>query len=146
FPVGDQGASAPAPDPAAPPTAAPTFGGAALSISGDSRWAAFQSWPGTKEAKKLKKDRKPIQTKAVLVELATGKKTEFEKTRRFQFSGEKSSALALHRYPAEAPAGPPVPPAAGAAVADRPSGSDLLLYELASSSELNPGKVDALGV
>jgi dipeptidyl aminopeptidase/acylaminoacyl peptidase len=76
----------------------------------------------------------------VLVELATGKKTEFEKTRRFAFSGEKSTALALHRYPADAPAGPPAAAGAGAA-ADRPLGSDLLLYELASGSELNLGNV-----
>ena len=141
FPIGDPVASAPAPDAGGPPAGPPPAAVGQLAISGDSRWAAFQSWPGTKEAKKLKKDRKPIQTKAVLVELATGKKTEFEKTRRFQFSGEKSTALALHRYPADAPAGPPVPAAPGAPAADRPSGSDLLLYELASGSELNLGNV-----
>jgi dipeptidyl aminopeptidase/acylaminoacyl peptidase len=143
FPIGDSGASAPAPDPNGPPPPLAVGAGGALAISGDSRWAAFQAWPGTKEAKKLKKDRKPIQTKVVLVELATGKKTEFEKTRRFVFSGERSTAIALHRYQPEA-AGPPTPtPAAGGAgaAADRPSGADLLIYELASGSELNLGNV-----
>ena len=76
-------------------------------------------YPTTQEAKKLKKDRKPIQTKVVLVELATGKKTEFEKTRRFAFSGEKSSVLALQRYPADSPA-PAGPAANGAPAPDRP--------------------------
>jgi hypothetical protein len=143
FPIGDPAASAPTPDTGGPPAGPPVAAVGQLAISGNSRWAAFQSWPGTKEAKKLKKDRKPIQTRTILVELATGKKTEFEKTRRFQFSGEKSTALALHRYPADAPTGPPAAPPAGgtAAAADRPSGSDLLLYELSSGSELNLGNV-----
>ena len=148
FPIGDPSAAAPAPDAGGPPAGAIAAGGGQLAIAGNSRWAAFQSWPNTKDAKKLKKDRKPIQTKVVLVELATGKKTEFDKTRRFAFSGEKATALALQRYPAEA-AGPAAAGssgagaggAAGGAAADRPSGSDLLLYNLESGSELNLGNV-----
>ena len=143
FPIGDAGAAAPAPDAGGPPQAVPAAMGSALAIAGNSRWAAFQSYPNARDAKKLKKDKKPIQTKVVLVELATGKKTEFDKTRRFAFSGEKATALALHRYPADA-AGPPTPPAAatsGGPAADRPSGSDLLLYDLAAGSELNLGNV-----
>ncbi|MGD0777640.1 MAG: prolyl oligopeptidase family serine peptidase [Candidatus Solibacter sp.] len=143
FPIGDPGAAAPAPDAGAPPQAAPLAIASALAIAGNSRWAAFQSYPNSKDAKKLKKDKKPIQTAVVLVELATGKKTEFDKTRRFSFSGEKATALALHRYPADAagPATPPPAAAPGAPAADRPSGSDLLLYDLASGSELNLGNV-----
>ena len=143
FPIGDPGAAAPAPDAGAPPQAAPLAMGSALAIAGNSRWAAFQSYPSSREAKKLKKDKKPMQTKVVLVELATGKKTEFDKTRRFSFSGEKAAAIALHRYPADAagPAAPPSAAATGAGAADRPAGSDLLLYDLASGSELNLGNV-----
>lgn len=133
FPIGDPGAAAPAPEAGAPPQAAPQAMGSALAIAGNSRWAAFTSYPTAKEAKKLKKDKKPIQSKVVLVELATGKKTEFDKTRRFAFSGEKAAAIALHRYPAEAAAATPA--------ADRPAGSDLLLYDLAAASELNLGNV-----
>ena len=144
FPSGDAGAAAPAPDAAAPPVAPAGAMGAQLAISGDSKWVAFQAYPSTKDAKKLKKDRKPIQTKVVLVELATGKKTEFEKTRRFGFSGEQGTAIALLRYAADT-AGPAAPPAAsaaaGGAAADRPAGSDLLLYALATGSELNLGNV-----
>jgi len=144
FPIGDPAASAPAPDPSAPPTPGPPpMATGALAISGDSHWLAFQAYPGTKEAKKLKKDRKPIQTRTVLVDLATGKKTEFDKVRRFAFSGEKSTAIALHRYPADSggPPAPATPPAAGATPPDRPSGSDLLLYELATGAEMNLGNV-----
>src|SRR5450755_1510816 len=75
FPIGDPGAAAPAPDAGGPPQAAPPATGSALAIAGNSRWAAFLSYPNSKDAKKLKKDKKPIQTKAVLVELASGKKT-----------------------------------------------------------------------
>src|SRR5580692_1778636 len=138
FPIGDPGASAPTP--AAAP-AAP--GGADLSISFDSRWAAFHSYPTTEQAKRLKKDHKPIQTKVVLVELATGKKTEIDKIRRFAFSGENSTYIALQRYGPDAPPQPaaaaPTGGATGSAgpAADRPTGSDLLLYEFATGTELN---------
>lgn len=144
YPIGDPGAAAPAPT-AGPPAPAPAAaaGGASPAFSADSRWVAFSVYPNRKEAKRLKRDRKPIQTKVVLVELATGKQTEFEKTRRFAFSGEKSTAIALQRYGPEAP--PAAPPAAGAAgpatAPDRPSGSDLLLYEFSTGNELNLGNV-----
>jgi hypothetical protein len=152
FPIGDPGASAPAPDPSAPPVPAALAlaAGGNISISADSRWAAFQVYPNTKQAKQLKKDRRPIQTKTLLVELATGKKVEFEKTRRFAFNGDKATSIALHRYGADAgPAGATPPPAAAAAGAgrggatppERPSGSDLLLYELATGAEMNIGNV-----
>jgi len=136
FPAGDAVA-------AAGPTAA--------AISDDSRWVAFNVSPTTKEAKTMKKGKKPIPTKVVLVELATGKKTEFEKIRRFAFSGEASTVLALLRSGADAaPGAPPAPPAGGGgagaagaagAAADRPTGTDLILHDLASGDELSLGNV-----
>jgi len=63
---------------------------------------AFQVYPSEREAKRLKKDRKPIHTKVVLVDLSTGHKTEFEKVRRFAFSGEElwsRSTRRSHREP-----------------------------------------------
>src|ERR1700678_2352767 len=128
FPIGDPGAAAPAPAATPGPAAAPAApGGADVSISCDSRWVAFHSYPTTEQAKRLKKDRKPIQTKVVLVELATGKKTEFEKIRRFAFSGDNASYIALQRYGPDAPAPAATPAAAPSAApggaganADRP--------------------------
>jgi hypothetical protein len=111
-------------------------------ISADSRWAAFHSWPTTEQTKRLKKDHKPIQTKVVLVELATGKKTEEEKARRFAFSGERATHIALLRYgAADGPPGAATSAAGapGSGAADRPSGADLLLHELATGAELNIG-------
>ncbi len=144
FPIGDPTEAAPA-APAAPAAAPVAIGGADPAISADSRWVAFHSYPTTEQSKRLKKDRKPIQTKVVLVELATGKKTEFEKIRRFAFSGDNASYIALQRYGPEAPTPPAAPSPAAAAgagpAADRATGADLLLYELATGNELNVGNV-----
>jgi dienelactone hydrolase len=150
FPVGDRTASVPAPAPGggggrgAAAVGAPTD----PAFSDDGKWVAFTVWPLTQAAKRMKAQRRPIQSKVVLVELATGKKTEFEKTRRFVFNGEKSSAIALQRYgpePAGAGAaaggGTGAPGAGGTTPPERPAGSDLLLFELASGTEMNVGNV-----
>jgi dipeptidyl aminopeptidase/acylaminoacyl peptidase len=148
FPIGDPSSTAPSPTAAAPgppPVALGAAGGDPL-ISADGRWVVFHTYPTTQQAKRLKRDRRPIQTKAVLVELATGKKTEFDKIRRVAFNGELSTHLVLQRYGAEGPApGAAAPAAAGpanaAAAADRPTGADLLVYELATGAEYNIGNV-----
>jgi dipeptidyl aminopeptidase/acylaminoacyl peptidase len=112
-----------------------------LAISDDGKWAAFLAYPTAKEAKTLKKAKKPVQSRVIVVELATGKKTEFEKVRRFAFSGERATFIAMHRY-APTPAGPPpAPPAPGAPPDDKPTGSDLILYEMATGNEMNVGNV-----
>src|ERR1019366_6639963 len=156
YPVGDRAASTPPPPPGAPPTpgAAAAGGGGGPTFSDDGKWVAFTAYPLTRDAKRMRRDRRPIQTKVTLVELATGKKMEFEKTRRFAFSGEKSTTIALHRYAAtDAGAGGPAAggaaapgggtggtggaaAAGGATPPERPSGSELLLYELATGSEM----------
>jgi dienelactone hydrolase len=132
-----------------PPVAAPAGGppqimmaARDLAISDDGKYAAFLAYPSAKEAKTMKKTKKPIQSRVVVVELATGKKTEFEKVRRFSFSGERATMLAMLRY-APTPAGPPAaPPVPGAPPSDdKPTGSDLILYEMASGNEMNVGNV-----
>ena len=111
-------------------------GPAPLAISGDSKWAAFAVYPTAKEGKALKKAKKPAETKAVLVELATGNKTEFERIRRFSFSGKRSTTIALQRYSNN----PPAPPDA-TGPDNRPQGSDVILRELASGNDLSLGNV-----
>ena len=111
-----------------------------LVISDDGEWAAFLAYPTAKEAKGLKKAKKPIQSKAVVVDLATGKKTEFDKIRRFAFSGERSTMLAMHRYGAT-PAVPPPAAAPGAKEDDKATGTDLILYEMSTGNEMNVGNV-----
>lgn len=95
-----------------------------LAFSEDSKFVAFTVYPSQKEAKRLKKDRKPLVNKVTLVELATGKKTEFERTRRFAFNGKRGGWLAVLRTPAEG---------------QKWQGSDLLLTELATGDQLNIG-------
>jgi dipeptidyl aminopeptidase/acylaminoacyl peptidase len=111
-----------------------------IAFSDDSKFFAFTIYPGFREAKRLKKERKPLHNKITVINLSNDQKTEFEKVRRFAFSNENAAWLALHKYGAEsAPAAPALP--SGAPATDKPAGSDLILYELATGNELNVGNV-----
>lgn len=111
---------------------APRFGpSAGTGFSADAKWAAFLSYPDSKEMRALRKDRKRVMAKAVLVDLSTGEKTEFENVRSLAFSGENPGYLALHRYV----------PESQEKEKDKWAGSDLLLRELASGREVNLGNV-----
>ncbi|MEO8028668.1 MAG: prolyl oligopeptidase family serine peptidase [Bryobacteraceae bacterium] len=127
------------------PFAPPVIGGGPVQFSEDSQWVAFSVHPTVREAKKNKKDRKPSQDKVVLVQLASGSKTEFDKIRKFSFSGERGGFIAMQRYGADAAPGAGGPPAAAApgapAAPARATGSDLLLRELATGDEQNIGNV-----
>jgi len=122
-----------------------------LAISEDSKWAAFLVYPSAKDARALTRQRRPVQSKLILVDLATGEKKEFDKIRRFAFSGERSTAIAMHRYPPPAtPAGVGgAAPTAGAPQGrgqnanseERVQGSDLIVLDLASAVEMNQGNV-----
>ena len=129
------------------------FGGvsSSLAFSNDGKWVAFMTYPPRREAQRLKRQRRPIQSSVTLVNLASGEKHEYPNVRRFAFSGESSSWIALHRYQPEAPGGQGPNGAApagrglstGAAppAPERPKGSDLILRELATGNELNVGNV-----
>jgi dipeptidyl aminopeptidase/acylaminoacyl peptidase len=133
-----------------PPTGAPNpFGAAAapamLAISGDSKFVAFTIYPSEREARRLRQQRRPVQNKVAVVNLATGQKTEFDKIRRFAFSGEKPQVIALYGYAAEPPAAAGNDRAAGAGAGAtlerRSEGADLLLYSLETGSVFNIGNV-----
>jgi acetyl esterase/lipase len=125
--------------------------GAAIAFSSDAKFVAFTVYPSRAEAAQLRRQRRPVQNKVGIVNLATGEKIDVSRVRRFAFSGENPGWIALHKYGPEAPAG-----AGGgdngaggqrggggnAAVRDdRPKGSDLLLRELATAQEINIGNV-----
>lgn len=111
---------------------APRYGSSSRTgFSADSKWAAFLSYPGSKETKALRKDKKKITTSALLVNLATGEKTEFEKIRGLAFSGDNPGFVALQRYA----------PESQEKEKDKWTGSDLLVRELASGKEVNVGNV-----
>ncbi|HEV8150414.1 MAG TPA: hypothetical protein VGP61_09560, partial [Gemmatimonadales bacterium] len=137
FPIGDPGTAGGVGPPGGFPAPVP----ASLLISADSKWVAFTAYPTAAEAKRLRQTRRPGYNRVVLVNLLTGEKREFEKIRRFAFNGDRASWLALHAYPAEAPAAAPASPGASAPPARGPEGTDLLLLELSSGAELNVGNV-----
>jgi dipeptidyl aminopeptidase/acylaminoacyl peptidase len=113
---------------------------AGIEFSEDGKWIAFQVMPKRAEVRKAKRDKKTAYNQVALVELATGKKTDFEKVRAYAFNSEQGGWLALHRYGAETPGAPPAPTPPGQTPPDRP-GTDLILHELSTGSELNIGNV-----
>ena len=104
-----------------------------LSFSDDGRYCAFETAPTRAQARKGRKDKKTLYNKVTLVELNSAKVTSFDKVKSFAFSGELPGWLALHKYTGEAQDKEPP--------ATRFSGSDLLLYELATGDHLNLGNV-----
>ncbi|UCC38705.1 MAG: prolyl oligopeptidase family serine peptidase [Candidatus Aminicenantes bacterium] len=102
-----------------------------FSFSDDSEWIAFIIRPGREEEKKLRKAKKKVYNKVGLVNLGTGNMTEFKKAKRFAFSGENSAWIVLHLYP----------PESQEKAKEKWSGSDLILHELSTSTELSIGNV-----
>ena len=127
-----------------------------FAFSDDGKWAAFTNYPTRVAAQRLKRQRRPIQSSVTVVNLASGEKKEYPKIRRFAFSGESASWVALHRYGPDAPGGG-AGGGAGAAggggrgaaggragggdASERPRGTDLILRDLAKGAELNVGNV-----
>jgi dipeptidyl aminopeptidase/acylaminoacyl peptidase len=132
-----------------------TFGvgegnGGTVSFSEDSGWAAIATAPTRKDAQAAQRARRPNQNGVTLVNLATGDKASVPKIRRFAFAGERGGWIALHRYGANsaatAPGGRGGRGGGGAAAADAPRdtsprGTDLILRELKSGTEINIGNV-----
>jgi dipeptidyl aminopeptidase/acylaminoacyl peptidase len=128
-------------------------GGASLQFSDDSKWIAFTTTPSRTEAQRLRRQRRPIQSSVTVVNLASGDKKEYPNVRRFSFNGDAATHIVLHRAPAQAPGGGgaaaaggggrgAAPAGGGGGAADsRPRGTDLIIRELASGSELNTGNV-----
>jgi len=134
-------------------------GGGGAQFSADAAWAAITVSPTRREAQANTRARRPNQTSVTLVNLATGDKTTAAKIRRAAFSGEMGGWIAMHRYgPDAAPggAGAAAAPAGGrgggrgGAAGDaprdtRPRGTDLILRELKTGSELLIGNVSEFG-
>ncbi len=104
-----------------------------LSFSEDSHFFAFEVSPNRAQARKARKDKKPLLNKATLVDLASAKSVSFDKIKSFSFSGQAASWLALHKYTSDAQDKEPT--------ATRFTGSDLLLHQLATGDQLNIGNV-----
>lgn len=111
------------------------FGGAAgVAVSGNNRWVAYTIYPKAEDARKARRDRRPLVTKVGVIELATGTKREFDRVRSFRFAGDRSNLLALQLMPPDAPAGAGggAAPAAGGAA----NGSVVTLIDLAGGTPI----------
>ncbi|MFQ5735184.1 MAG: hypothetical protein ACE5KM_24890, partial [Planctomycetaceae bacterium] len=75
--------------------------GGEMVFSHDSKWFAFRVYPLKKRGGSSSRTRSST-AKLVLLEVGAGKKTAFEKVRRFAFSGESARWVALHKSPAGA--------------------------------------------
>ncbi|MEO6222263.1 MAG: S9 family peptidase, partial [Vicinamibacterales bacterium] len=132
-------------------------GGGPMAFSDDSMWFTTATSLTRLEAEAARKARRPVQTSALLVNLSNGEKVSVPKVRRFAFSGEMGGWLAMHRYGPDAPAGAAGAGAAGAGRAGgaapaadaprdtRPRGTDLILRELKTGTEINVGNVFEFG-
>ena len=110
------------------------FGGTMFSL--DSKWFAFTYTPPTKGGSSPRP-----KAKVVLVNLATGEKTEIEGAAAFRFNGELATHIAYRKVtePSAAPGGPPAPGAAPTPAP--PAGTDLVLRELAAGTDFVLGNV-----
>lgn len=105
---------------------------ASVTFSEDGKWVAFKEFPKNSERKaNVKTPGKQLFDKLHVVELATDKKTEYEKVNSFAFNGELGNHIAIHVAKERSSGSKP----------DDPKGSDLLLVELSTGKSQNIGNV-----
>ncbi len=112
-----------------PPTGFGGGAGAPVVLSGDAQWAAFTTYPTADEARKLRKDKKPLQNGVSLLNAATGELRSFDRVRRYAFAGEKPTWIVMHRYAAEGS-----------------TAADLLLLDLRTGTVSTIGSVGEFGL
>jgi len=105
--------------------------GGAVAISADGRYGAFIVNPDAEEARRLRRDRKPMPLKAVVVNLADGEKAEYDKIKSFSFSMENPAWIALHKSA----------PESQGREKEKWTGSDLILRELQTGKDLVLGNI-----
>ena len=76
--------------------------GAQAAFSSDSKWAAYSIGMSESAEEKLKKDKKPVQKKLGLLNLATGEQSTVDTVESFAFS-PNGAYLAFRRYAPEKP-------------------------------------------
>ncbi|MBI3264139.1 MAG: S9 family peptidase [Acidobacteria bacterium] len=115
--------------------------GAEPVFSGDSRWAAYSIGYSETQEDKLRKDKKPVQKKLGVLNLASGQTTEVEGIESFGFAAT-GSRLAMRRYAPEKPGGREGATDAGSSDdAEQPAGATLIVRDLASGRDTTFGNV-----
>lgn len=107
--------------------------------SSDSKWLAFAVGLSEADAKKRKDEKKPIQDKLGLLNLAAGGVTMFDGIESFAFSPDGAS-LAMKTYPPAEAADAPARSGDSKAAGESP-GSTLLVRRLAAGLDMSFGNV-----
>lgn len=109
--------------------------GSSAAFSADSAWLAYAIGMSELDREKLTREKKPVQNKLGLMNLATGEMTTIDGIESFSFDGT-GNYLAMRRYAPERPAGAP------AANPDEPGGTTLIVRTLATGGDASFGNVN----
>jgi dipeptidyl aminopeptidase/acylaminoacyl peptidase len=110
-------------------------------FSSDSKWIAYLIGQSEAEQEKLKKEKKPVQNKLGLVNLATGEISTLDGIESFAFSAD-GAFLAMQRYRPPAPAAPSGrSDRDGTGESEEKTGTTLLVRQLARGSDTTFGNV-----
>jgi dipeptidyl aminopeptidase/acylaminoacyl peptidase len=112
--------------------------GAQPVFSADSRWVAYAIGYSEAQEEKMRKEKKPVQRKLGLLNLATGETTVVDAVESFAFNAS-GSYVAMRRFPPEKKESPDA--TASAESEDTPSGATLILRQLASGRDTTFGNV-----
>lgn len=113
-----------------------------IGFSSDAAFGAYLAYPTQAEQALLKKQHKPVELHAGVVDLVSGKEISITRVRRFSFSGDNPDWLALQKLPPARNAAPAAQ--TGGSAADEESeapGTDLILRNLRSGEQLDIGNV-----
>ena len=117
------------------------FFGAQPAFSSDSKWVAYSIGQSETEREKLRKEKKPVQNKLGLLNLASGETSTFDGIQSFAFSHD-GAFLAMQRYRPERPSGSAAPPERGGPGENgEKSGTTLIVRKLASGRDTTFGNV-----
>jgi len=112
--------------------------GAQPVFSSDSRWVAYTIGYSEAQTEKLRKDKKPVQRKIGLSNLATGELSVVDAVESFAFN-PAGTYLAMRRYAPEKPGGSDA--SASAEAEDAPPGATLIVRQMASGRDTTYGNV-----
>lgn len=112
--------------------------GSQPAFSADGRWAAYAIGYSETQQEKLRKDKKPIQYKLGLANLATGEQSEVEAIESFAFS-PAGTWLAMRRYPPEKPGCASAVPATPPLDDENPAGATVIVRNLANGRDIALG-------
>ena len=112
--------------------------GSQPAYSADSRWLAYAIGYSEAQEEKLRQQKKPVQRKAGILNLATGEMATVEAVESFSFDAS-GAYLALKRYAPERKDAPD--PGAAANSDEPPPSSTLIVRQLASGRDMTFGNV-----